>query len=366
MKKKIIGILICMLLIANVSAVFGISEEKIASNEDKESIVFVDSYNQKDIKYVILDTNIESETPKKNVAETYDNIAPNPSFEEGDTLPTGWTYYNYSEFPDVVYSWDSTVAHSGLKSIGISNVESINYDFAWHTTDLIPVELTQNVYEFSVWYKFNKIPIKDYWAWQGFGMYDKDQQLLFQWYFRKNPTTEWTQGRLLTSYSGMIPYLSETKYVDLSFGKWELDPSIEVRFDDVFLGIGGVNSPPDKPNKPQGPTRVKIGVDFNFSSSTSDPDGDQVRYLFSWDDGTESGWLGSYLSGQVMYATHNWSEKGQYQIKVKACDYWGGESDWSDPLSVTIPRTIGFRSFLLEFLERFPNMFPILRQLFRL
>lgn len=357
MKIKIIGILICTLLITNLSAVLGTSEEKENTIEKTDSFVFENTLNQEDVKYIILDTDMERGTPRGTVAGTYDNLAPNPSFEEGDTMPTGWTYLSDPNFPDVVYSWDSTVAHSGLKSIGLSNIFVIYVDFAWHTTDLIPVDLTQNVYEFSVWYKFNKIPTKDYWAWQGFGMYDKDQQLLFQWYFRKNPTTEWTLGRLLTSFSSMSPYLADTKYVELSFGKWERDRSIEVRYDDVFFGIGGANSPPDKPNIPSGSTEGKIGVNYNFSTSTTDPDGDQVRYNFSWGDGTYSGWIGSYLSGEVISASHNWSEKGQYQIKVKARDYWGGESDWSDPLPIKMPYSYDkpIPRFLELLFQRFSN-----------
>jgi hypothetical protein len=272
-------------------------------------------------------------------------------------MPTGWTPFIYSLFPNVVYSWDSTVAHSGVKSIGISHVESIYYDFAWHTTNLIPFDLTKNIYEFSVWYKMNTITTKDYWAWQGFGMYDKDKKLLFQWYFRKNPTTEWTQGRLLTSYSGMAPYLAATKYVELSLGKWDKDPSIEVRYDDVFFGVGGVNSPPAKPTTPLGSTEGKIGINYNYSTSTTDPDGDQVRYNFTWGDGSYTGWIGSYLSGQEMSLSHNWSEKGQYEIKVKARDYWGGESDWSDPLPIKMPYSYDktIPPFLDLFFQRFPN-----------
>jgi hypothetical protein len=366
MKKRIICICVYMLMFANLSAVLGVHEEAIASIEKTGSCVFASPIDPEDVKYIIVNPEGERGTPGRNVVGTTDdNIAPNPSFEEGDTLPSGWSHFNYPEFPDVVYSWDSTVAHSGAKSVGISNVESVEYDFAWHTTDLIPVDLTTAVYEFSVWYKFNKIPTKDYWTWQGFGMYDEDKNLIFQWYFRKNPTTEWTKGRLLTSYSGMQPYLSATRFVDLQLGKWELDSSIEVRFDDVFFGTGATNSPPDKPTTPSGSKRGKVGTEYNFSTSTTDPDGDQVRYNFSWGDGTYSGWLGSYLSGQEITASHNWTEKGKYQITIKARDYWGGESDWSDPFTVTMPYS--YDKLPLTFVEWlfdcFPHAFPLIRHL---
>jgi len=70
--------------------------------------------------------------------------------------------------------------------------------------------------------------------------------------------------------------------------------------------------------------------------STLDPDGDDVFYLVDWDDGTSSEWLGPYQSGEVVEISHEWSEPGTYEIKVKAKDMHSGESDWSDPFTIVI------------------------------
>ena len=57
-----------------------------------------------------------------------------------------------------------------------------------------------------------------------------------------------------------------------------------------------------------------------------------------WGDGMNSGWLGPNTSGVTVEATHTWSTKGNYAIKVKAKDIYGNERVWSDLLPVTMPQ----------------------------
>jgi len=97
------------------------------------------------------------------------------------------------------------------------------------------------------------------------------------------------------------------------------------------------NEPPEKPSKPSGPTSGKAGTSYSYSSSTTDPDGDQVWYKWDWGDET-SGWLGPYDSGDTVTASHIWNEKGDYNIRVKAKDVHGEESPWSDPLAISMPK----------------------------
>jgi hypothetical protein len=113
---------------------------------------------------------------------------------------------------------------------------------------------------------------------------------------------------------------------------------------------------PDKPSTPDGPPGGKVGETYTYTSFTSDPDGDDVYYLFDWGDGTDTGWI------ETGEANHTWSKKGSYKIKVKAKDTHDFESRWSDPLVVTMPRDKAMtNSLLLCFLERF----PILQLLFQ-
>ncbi len=126
------------------------------------------------------------------------------------------------------------------------------------------------------------------------------------------------------------------------------------------------NQPPNKPDRPTGNTFGVPGEDIEYQcQKTTDPDGDKLTYLFDWGDGTNSGWLPKSM-GTTVKATHNWTEKGSYEIKVKAMDIYGRESEWSDPLSVTIPRNKVINRPLLNFLENHPNMFPIIQKLLRL
>jgi len=93
---------------------------------------------------------------------------------------------------------------------------------------------------------------------------------------------------------------------------------------------------PLKPTKPAGPVKGVWNIEYSYTSSTTDPENEQIYYLFDWDDGSNSGWLGPYNSGQTGTASHTWTELGNYSVTVKARDIWGAGSPASDPLAVTI------------------------------
>jgi hypothetical protein len=99
-----------------------------------------------------------------------------------------------------------------------------------------------------------------------------------------------------------------------------------------------VQEPPDKPDKPIGPTTGKPGRKYTYRTCTTDPEGDQIYYMWDWGDGTISDWQGPYNSGEPIEASHRWKEKKEYKVRVKAKDTYGAESEWSDPLTVNISR----------------------------
>jgi hypothetical protein len=97
--------------------------------------------------------------------------------------------------------------------------------------------------------------------------------------------------------------------------------------------------PPNKPLPPEGPSTGTPGMLYNYSIRTTDPDGDPLSYLCDWGDGTTSGWLGPYESGESVVISHAWSNTGSFALTIKAKDSYGLESEWSDPLPVTIPKS---------------------------
>jgi hypothetical protein len=114
---------------------------------------------------------------------------------------------------------------------------------------------------------------------------------------------------------------------------------------------------PNIPTTPIGPLSGKINEEQIYLTSTTDLDKDELFYLFDWGDHTDSIWLGPYSSGEVIEVSHVWSKEGTYDIKVKAKDDKGLESEWSDPLVVSIIKNKSindFNSWLLRLIQRFP------------
>lgn len=101
------------------------------------------------------------------------------------------------------------------------------------------------------------------------------------------------------------------------------------------------NSPPDKPRTPTchdpvNGDQVDWGYakkEYNFLTRTFDPDGDDVRFTYDWDDGTTT--TTRYISsGGWFYQLHEYEQGGTYSIRVQAKDKYGGVSEWSDPLEI--------------------------------
>jgi len=122
------------------------------------------------------------------------------------------------------------------------------------------------------------------------------------------------------------------------------------------------NLPPETPII-DGQTEGAAGEEYDYMFVTLDEDNDDVYYYIEWDDGTDSGWIGPYNSGQEITVSHTWDEEDTYTIRAKAKDIFDEESDWGT-LEVTMPINQQVINPLLQMiLEGFPNAFPILRYL---
>jgi hypothetical protein len=120
------------------------------------------------------------------------------------------------------------------------------------------------------------------------------------------------------------------------------------------------NEIPDIPTVPTGEDTGNINNEYTYSSQTTDPQDDDVYYLFNWGDGTDSGWIGPYPSGTPGEASHIWDTKGSYIIRAKAKDINGYESGWSEGFGVVMPREkIHKNIVILKFIRTIQNLFNI-------
>jgi hypothetical protein len=103
----------------------------------------------------------------------------------------------------------------------------------------------------------------------------------------------------------------------------------------LFVSILLPNSPPDTPSEPGGSTHAVVGKPYTYSASTKDPEGDQVKYVFDWGDGTraETKFVPSGIPGD---ASHSWPNVGEYSVRVMAIDAKNASSGWSQPLFVSV------------------------------
>jgi len=129
----------------------------------------------------------------------------------------------------------------------------------------------------------------------------------------------------------------------------------------IFTTELEANNPPDKPTI-DGPITGKPGVEYTYYANTTDPDGDQVFYKWDWGDNSYSEWLGPYNSGIEIPASHAWSQ-GSFEIRVKAKDTRGLESEWSDPFPITMPRDKIINNLFFRLLENHPFLYQLLQLL---
>jgi outer membrane protein assembly factor BamB len=105
----------------------------------------------------------------------------------------------------------------------------------------------------------------------------------------------------------------------------------------------------------------KVRRQYDYTIVSTDPEEDNISYYIDWGDGKTTDWIGPYNSGEKVIQSHIWLIRGTYDVKVKARDWHGMESDWGT-LSVTMPYEPQF-PFIQWLFERFPNAFPLLRYL---
>lgn len=181
-----------------------------------------------------------------------------------------------------------------------------------------------------------------------------DDQVYYKWNWGDGNFSEWLgpynsgeTAQASYTWTGLGSYLVKVKARD----SWGAASSWS---EPLYVAIVTDTSP--NPPTLDGPTNGKTGVTYPYEISTIDPNGDDIYYFVFWGDGTSTGWMGPYKSGEVLSVSHKWDTKGTYIISAKAKDVVGYESYWTT-LEITMPRNrIAANCFL-------NNLFQILLQL---
>ena len=133
-----------------------------------------------------------------------------------------------------------------------------------------------------------------------------------------------------------------------------IDTSIDFLINNVNNFHG--NEPPNKPECTLPMTVSMINEQKTIETYATDNSGDKIYYLFDWGDGSNSGWLGSYYSGESCMVNHTWSKQGQYNVQISVKDEYGMPSNESENIKVHViaeedlirTYAIGFISNLYE------------------
>ena len=129
--------------------------------------------------------------------------------------------------------------------------------------------------------------------------------------------------------------------------------SIRVTIPKSKLFIKNANTPPDKPSKPYVENRpdpignpLARNNNYTFCTRTEDSDGDKIKYGWNWtgqiDDNplTVDEWEDNngifYEKYLTIHTLHGYKKAGTYHVCVIACDEYGLESEWSDPLHIFV------------------------------
>jgi len=111
------------------------------------------------------------------------------------------------------------------------------------------------------------------------------------------------------------------------------------------------NNPPNPPEI-TGPLFGKVEIDF----------GDEIIIERSCDSGECVPWK----NGETVEIKHMWKRTGAYELTARVMDVYGELSDWSDPLSVSMPRNRAMQAPFLQFLRQHPILFQLLQRFLQL
>ena len=166
--------------------------------------------------------------------------------------------------------------------------------------------------------------------------------------------------------SGTIGVGHQWNFTFTSAGSYPYHCAIHPIMVGIVIVTGGNNLPPNKPAL-DGTGSGTIGVTYDYTATTTDPEGDMIQFFFDWGDGTNTGWLPSVPSGTASHQNHSWSTKGTFIVSAKARDTSLAESPTAT-LSVKIPTEISFSFYSghmisLWIFAKLLHIFPLFREI---
>jgi hypothetical protein len=138
-------------------------------------------------------------------------------------------------------------------------------------------------------------------------------------------------GQLPENYEG---YLDDLNLGGITAGDYNDDGKQDI----ILGGVQGVirycenNYGQLSPFIPflQQPSEFYPNRELYFGFMATDVNNDSLSYYIDWGDGTDSGWIGPYPSGEWIELSHIWNETKAYWVKAKAKDEHGAESRWKE------------------------------------
>ncbi len=129
---------------------------------------------------------------------------------------------------------------------------------------------------------------------------------------------------------------------------------------DVTMPSDQLNDPPTKPTI-EGPSSGETGTSYQYTFTSTDPDGDDIHYCYEWGDG-DSGCTQYLESGEQATVSHTWDSDGDYTLEVYAEDKSGAASETATmTVSMPLRHTAGMaysgtlRVYIVEPTSRWDN-----------
>ena len=130
-------------------------------------------------------------------------------------------------------------------------------------------------------------------------------------------------------FLGHLPPSEEGYMDDLTMGGLTAsDYNNDGKIDFVTGGVQGVvrlfinnfgQLPPFRPSIKE-PSDFQPHTELEFGFVTKDINDDDIYYFIDWGDGTNSGWIGPYVSGEEITVNHSWPRVRTYLVSAKAKD----------------------------------------------